>query len=90
MIAHRGEVNVVVTSAKELDAKMLLKVKDVLAKNELGGSGKKLLISNKVRNRGNLCLFMSIYRLILKSWEGLSLRLVTIQLTFPSLQRLPN
>ncbi len=50
MIAHRGEVNVVVTSAKELDSKMLTKVKEVLAKNQLGGAGKKLLISNKVHN----------------------------------------
>ena len=50
MIAHRGEVNVVVTSAKELDSKMLSKVRDVLAKNQLGGAGKSLLISNKVRN----------------------------------------
>ena len=48
MIAHRGEVNVVVTSAKELDSKMITKVKEVLAKNQLGGAGKKLLVSNKV------------------------------------------
>lgn len=48
MIAHRGEVNVVVTSANVLDAKTLTRVKDVLVKGELGGKGKKLLVSNKV------------------------------------------
>lgn len=54
MVANRGEVSVVVTSAQvlynnqALDAKSLTKVKDILVKNQLAGAGKKLLVSNKV------------------------------------------
>jgi F-type H+-transporting ATPase subunit O len=49
MVAVRGEVSVVVTSAKELDQKTLSKIKDSLNKNQVAGEGKKLMVSNKVR-----------------------------------------
>ncbi|KAK6091558.1 ATP synthase F0 subcomplex subunit OSCP atp5 [Batrachochytrium dendrobatidis] len=48
MSAGRGEVPVVVTSAKELDAKTLGKLRDVLAKSKLVAPGSKLLVSNKI------------------------------------------
>ncbi|KAI9347969.1 OSCP/delta subunit of ATPase [Zopfochytrium polystomum] len=48
MTAHRGEVTVVVTSAKELDAKSLSRVRDSLQKSALIQKGQKLIVSNKV------------------------------------------
>jgi F-type H+-transporting ATPase subunit O len=50
MVAVRGEVSVVVTSAKELDQKTLNKIKDSLNKNQVAGEGKKLMVSNKVHD----------------------------------------
>ena len=49
MTASRGEVAITVTSAKELDAKMLTKVKDLLSAGTLFPKGSKLIVSIKVR-----------------------------------------
>ncbi|KAI7884589.1 F1 complex, OSCP/delta subunit of ATPase [Lichtheimia hyalospora FSU 10163] len=48
MSAHRNELPLVVTSAKELDKSTLNKIADSLQKSKLA-EGKKLLISNKVK-----------------------------------------
>ncbi|KAH6565060.1 hypothetical protein BASA61_006487 [Batrachochytrium salamandrivorans] len=48
MAAGRGEVPVVVTSAKELDPRVLNKLRDVLTKSSLTPAGAKLLMSNKI------------------------------------------
>ncbi|KAG0172580.1 ATP synthase F0 subcomplex subunit OSCP atp5 [Apophysomyces sp. BC1015] len=48
MSAHRNELSLVITSAKELDKATLNKVTDSLQKSPLA-EGKKLLVSNKVK-----------------------------------------
>ncbi|KAI1312304.1 ATP synthase F0 subcomplex subunit OSCP atp5 [Mortierella claussenii] len=48
MGAHRGEVQVTITSAKELDAKEIAKVKGYLAKSSFITSKQTLVVSNKV------------------------------------------
>ncbi|KAJ1563705.1 ATP synthase F0 subcomplex subunit OSCP atp5 [Nowakowskiella sp. JEL0078] len=48
MTAHRGEVNVTVTSAKQLDTTILNKLKATLQKSSLIESTQKALITNKV------------------------------------------
>ncbi|KAJ3116404.1 ATP synthase subunit O, mitochondrial, partial [Phlyctochytrium bullatum] len=48
LLAHRGEVPVVVTSAKELDAKLSRQVKDILQKSSLIEKNQKIIMSNKV------------------------------------------
>ncbi|KAI8583005.1 hypothetical protein K450DRAFT_225868 [Umbelopsis ramanniana AG] len=48
MSAHRNELNVVITSAKELDKATLNKVADALSKGTVA-EGKKLIITNKVK-----------------------------------------
>ncbi|KAF9363843.1 ATP synthase F0 subcomplex subunit OSCP atp5 [Mortierella sp. NVP85] len=48
MSAHRGEVQVTITSAKELDAKDIAKVKGYLAKSAFVTSKQTLVVSNKV------------------------------------------
>ncbi|CDS12863.1 hypothetical protein LRAMOSA05047 [Lichtheimia ramosa] len=48
MSAHRNELPLVVTSAKELDKSTLNKIADSLQKSKLA-EGKKLLVSNKVK-----------------------------------------
>ncbi|KAH8551120.1 OSCP/delta subunit of ATPase [Umbelopsis sp. PMI_123] len=48
MSAHRNELNVVITSAKELDKSTLNKVADALSKGTVA-EGKKLIVTNKVK-----------------------------------------
>ena len=48
MTAHRNELEVEVTSASEIDTKTLTKVKEILAKKQLLGGNKKLIIKTKV------------------------------------------
>ncbi|CDH52877.1 atp synthase subunit 5 [Lichtheimia corymbifera JMRC:FSU:9682] len=48
MSAHRNELSLTVTSAKELDKATLNKIADSLQKSKLA-EGKKLLVSNKVK-----------------------------------------
>ncbi|KAI8142529.1 OSCP/delta subunit of ATPase [Fennellomyces sp. T-0311] len=48
MSAHRNELPLIVTSAKELDKATLNKIADSLQKSKLS-EGKKLLVSNKVK-----------------------------------------
>ncbi|RHZ88114.1 hypothetical protein Glove_26g140 [Diversispora epigaea] len=48
MTAHRGEIPVTITSAKELDQKTVTQLKVALSKSKLFDSSHKLLISNKV------------------------------------------
>ncbi|KAI8926934.1 OSCP/delta subunit of ATPase [Entophlyctis helioformis] len=48
MMAARGELNVTVTSAKELDSRTLNKLRDVLSKSSLVEKGAKLIVANKV------------------------------------------
>ncbi|KAJ1565392.1 ATP synthase F0 subcomplex subunit OSCP atp5, partial [Cladochytrium tenue] len=48
MTAHRKEVAVVVTSAKELDSKSLNRLRESIAKSPLVGASSKLLLTNKV------------------------------------------
>ncbi|KAI8884760.1 F1 complex, OSCP/delta subunit of ATPase [Backusella circina FSU 941] len=48
MSAHRNELPMVITSAKELDKATLNKISDALQKSALA-EGKKLLVSNKVK-----------------------------------------
>ncbi|KAJ3349123.1 hypothetical protein HDU83_000744 [Entophlyctis luteolus] len=48
MTAHRGEVGVVVTSAKELDTRVVRQLRDTLQKSNLVEKNQKLLITNKV------------------------------------------
>ncbi|KAF9356597.1 ATP synthase F0 subcomplex subunit OSCP atp5 [Mortierella sp. AD094] len=48
MGAHRGEVQVTITSAKELDAKEVTKIKGFLAKSAFVTSKQTLIVSNKV------------------------------------------
>ncbi|KAG2180205.1 hypothetical protein INT43_003994 [Umbelopsis isabellina] len=48
MGAHRNELSVVITSAKDLDKATLNKVSDALSKSALA-EGKKLIVTNKVK-----------------------------------------
>ncbi|KAI8347790.1 OSCP/delta subunit of ATPase, partial [Mortierella sp. GBAus27b] len=48
MSAHRGEVQVTITSAKELDIKDVNKVKGFLAKSAFVSAKQTLIVSNKV------------------------------------------
>jgi F-type H+-transporting ATPase subunit O len=48
MGAHRGEVELVVTSASQLDNKTLSRLESAVAKSEYAGQGKKLKVTNKV------------------------------------------
>ncbi|KAJ3086623.1 hypothetical protein HK100_008643, partial [Physocladia obscura] len=48
MTAHRGEISVVVTSAKELDSRIQRQLGETLQKSNLIEKGQKLIISNKV------------------------------------------
>ncbi|KAF9430831.1 ATP synthase F0 subcomplex subunit OSCP atp5 [Entomortierella beljakovae] len=48
MSAHRGEVQVTITSAKELDVKEVNKIKGFLSKSALVTSKQTLIVSNKV------------------------------------------
>ena len=48
MTAHRNEVEVEVTTASEIDSKTLTKVKEILAKKQLMGGNKKLMIKTRV------------------------------------------
>ncbi|RKO89929.1 OSCP/delta subunit of ATPase [Blyttiomyces helicus] len=48
MAAHRGEVNVSVTSAKDLDAKVSKQLRDILQKSSLIEKNAKLIVTNKV------------------------------------------
>ncbi|ORZ27291.1 OSCP/delta subunit of ATPase [Lobosporangium transversale] len=48
MSAYRGEVQVTITSAKELDAKEVAKIKGYLAKSAFVTSKQTLVVSNKV------------------------------------------
>ncbi|GAB5592990.1 ATP synthase F0 subcomplex subunit OSCP atp5 [Umbelopsis nana] len=48
MSAHRNELSVVITSAKELDKATLNKVADALSKGTVA-EGKKLIVTNKVK-----------------------------------------
>ncbi|KAF7723250.1 ATP synthase F0 subcomplex subunit OSCP atp5 [Apophysomyces ossiformis] len=48
MSAHRNELSLIITSAKELDKATLNKITDSLQKSPLA-EGKKLLVSNKVK-----------------------------------------
>lgn len=48
MTAHRGELSVNVTSAKELDAKTLNRLRDILSKSPLAGKAKSLVVNNEV------------------------------------------
>ncbi|KAF8976432.1 ATP synthase F0 subcomplex subunit OSCP atp5 [Entomortierella lignicola] len=48
MSSHRGEVQVTITSAKELDAKEVNKIKGFLSKSALVSAKQTLIVSNKV------------------------------------------
>ncbi|KAF9973674.1 ATP synthase F0 subcomplex subunit OSCP atp5 [Actinomortierella ambigua] len=48
MSAHRGEVQVTITSAKELDAKDITKIKGFLSKSSYVGPKQTLVVANKV------------------------------------------
>ncbi|KAJ3332922.1 ATP synthase subunit O, mitochondrial [Blyttiomyces sp. JEL0837] len=48
MTAHRGEVSVTITSAKELDAKTSRSLRDILQKSALIEKTQKLVLSSKV------------------------------------------
>ncbi|TPX41260.1 hypothetical protein SeMB42_g05648 [Synchytrium endobioticum] len=48
MMAHRGEVAVTVTSAKELDPRVTRQLKDTLAKSALVDKTQKLIVTNKI------------------------------------------
>ncbi|TPX60858.1 hypothetical protein CcCBS67573_g08969 [Chytriomyces confervae] len=48
MTAHRGEVQVTVTSAKELDTRVFRQLQDILKKSTLIEKNQKIVLSNKV------------------------------------------
>ncbi|KAI9352016.1 OSCP/delta subunit of ATPase [Obelidium mucronatum] len=48
MAAHRGEVVVTVTSTKDLDARVVRQLKDILQKSNLIEKNQKLILTNKV------------------------------------------
>ncbi|KAJ3189556.1 ATP synthase subunit O, mitochondrial [Irineochytrium annulatum] len=48
LMAHRGEVPVVVTSAKELDAKLSRQLKDTLQRSSLVSGNQKLQLTSKI------------------------------------------
>ncbi|KAI8853132.1 OSCP/delta subunit of ATPase [Chytridium lagenaria] len=48
LLAHRGEIPVIVTSAKELDAKVTRQVRDILQKSSLIEKSQKINLTNKV------------------------------------------
>ncbi|KAJ3217578.1 ATP synthase subunit O, mitochondrial [Dinochytrium kinnereticum] len=48
LMAHRGEIPVVVTSAKELDAKVSRQVRDILQKSSLIEKTQKITMTNKI------------------------------------------
>jgi len=48
MSAHRGEVELIVTSASQLDSKTLNRLETAIAKSDYVGQGKKLKVTNKV------------------------------------------
>jgi len=48
MAAYRGEVPVVITSAKELDPKYLTQIKSLLSNSKLAKPDQKLIVTNKV------------------------------------------
>ncbi|TPX37977.1 hypothetical protein SmJEL517_g00408 [Synchytrium microbalum] len=48
MTAHRGEVAVTVTSAKDLDPKVTKQLKDVLTKSDMVEKNQKLIVTNKI------------------------------------------